>query len=186
MTAGRELLPLSLYLSCTCDADGYLSWRVVTGSGLGPDPGFFVLIQLLVSRYMGPVGPWQRLAAAPRGASATFSPNIPISYPRTSLRSHSGGVPTTPSPQVHQKQKRTERRKKHILSGRSPPLPSSGEVSNPSLTSVLPASSVSWATGASSTGALLPTSWALRCPDPGVVASISNLGRSGGPLRPQL
>ena len=28
----------------------------------------------------------------PSGATATFSPDIPISYPRTSLRSHSGGV----------------------------------------------------------------------------------------------
>ena len=51
------------------------------------------MIQLLKSRYMGPLGPRQRLAAAPRGAPATFPPGISISYPRTSLRSHSGSVP---------------------------------------------------------------------------------------------
>ena len=67
----------------------------------------FVLNLVFLSRYMQPVGLWQRQhAAAPRKqeTAALFpSTGIPLSYPRTSLRSYSGGLTTSPSPQFRQK-----------------------------------------------------------------------------------
>ena len=94
----------------------------------------------------------QWLAASPRGATAIFPSGIPISYPRTSLRSHSGSVPKisfSPKPPENTKQKK----KKKTLTQpnqtvRAPPASSEAD-SNPSLSSTSPASS-SWAIGDSS------------------------------------
>ena len=100
---------------------------------------------------MGPRRLRQRLAAAPRGATATFSSGIPISYPRTSLRSHSGSVPKisfSPNPPESTKQNKNKKRKTPNQTVRAPPASSEAD-SNPSLSSTSPASS-SWAIGDSS------------------------------------
>ena len=71
----------------------------------------------LITRYMGPRRLRQRLAAAPRGATATFPSGIPISYPRTSLRGHSGSVPKisfSPKPPESTKQKKKKSEKPQL------------------------------------------------------------------------
>ena len=66
----------------------------------------------LVSRYMQPEGLWPRLCRSPSRGTATFFSGIPISYPRTSLRGHSGSIPKISFSQVPPekgKKKKTDR-----------------------------------------------------------------------------
>ena len=65
---------------------------------------------------MRPGGPWQRHRRCLSQARdrALFSTGIPISYPRASLRSHSGSVPKisfSPKPPESTKQKKKKKRK---------------------------------------------------------------------------
>ena len=81
---------------------------------------------------MGPRRLRQRLAAAPRKATATFSCGIPISHPRTSLRSHSGSVPKISSPEPPgSTKKKKKQRKPPNQTVRAPPASTEAD-SNPS------------------------------------------------------
>ena len=127
---------------------------------------------------MRPGGPWQRQhAVASRKQETTalttpgrpthFSTGIPVSYPRTSLRSYSGGLTTSPSPQIRPKalpnrkkkveQPRHPHRRKEIegkqTAPHSPPAPCSPPTSSISTSGT---SSSSSTPGAVAPGALFP------------------------------
>ena len=112
---------------------GYLQrWRTPHSSTINRridsdflNGGFFlVLNQLFVTRYMRPVGPWQRhrrcLSQPPFASKRQlrkrqwlcFSTGIPISYPRTSSRGYSGGVPEISCSPVRRKKETDKRQRK--------------------------------------------------------------------------
>ena len=108
---------------------------------------FFALIQLFVIPLHGAQRGYGSGLPLPLAGHGLAFTGIPLSYPRTTVSVIVGVSQQLLLPKSAKNKRERNKGKRYILSGPPPPLPSSGEVSNPSLTSTPPASSVSWVAG---------------------------------------